>query len=180
MKKFHKLFLHLIIIISSLCIIYFLVVDKPRKVEKKHINFSYKDGIFYKKNSDELFTGRIIDTADVIIIFEVSNGRKNGKFITYFLDGGIEKEGIMVDNKNQGTWKYYYDNGQIETIGNFSDNLPNGEWITYYKNGEIMVRGNYREGLQIGNWSYYDHNGNLINTVSYRDDVMIEKTIISI
>lgn len=180
MKKIDKIFSLPLIMISGSFIIYFLLTSHPVQTYTQKSNFLYKDGLFYKKDGGELFTGRIIDTAEVIIDFEVSKGRKDGKFTTYFLEGGIEKEGMIIKNNNEGIWKYYYETGQIETIGIFTKNLPNGEWVSYYKNGETKVRGYYRDGLQIGCWSYYDQYGNLINTVSYIDNVLQEKTLMNI
>jgi len=133
--------------------------------------------LFYQKNTEELYSGRIVDTADVIIEFEVSNGRKNGRFTSYFLEGGIEKDGMIINDKNEGTWKYFYYDGQLETIGDFNNNLPDGEWISFHNNGEISVKGSYRLGAQVGYWSYYDESGELINSVLFINDIMIEKVL---
>ena len=166
--------------ISGSFIIYFSLANYPVQLDTQKNNFLYNDGLFYEKNGIDLFTGRIIDTAEVIIDFEVSGGRKNGRFTSYYINGGIEKEGLIIEDKNEGMWKYYYRNGQVETIGIFSENLPNGEWISYHSNGEVKVKGYFREGLQIGYWSYYDQYGNLINTVFYMDNVLKEKTLMNI
>jgi antitoxin component YwqK of YwqJK toxin-antitoxin module len=160
--------------------IYFLSNVPLDCTTSEKINFTYKDGLFYQKNSDELFTGTFTDTTDVIIEFEVSNGKKNGRFTCYYLEGGIEKEGLIINNKNEGTWKYYFDNGQIETIGSFYNNLPDGEWVSYHRNGEMSIKGIYRQGMQIGNWSYYDKYGKLINIITFIDNVMKDKVLINI
>jgi hypothetical protein len=164
MKKLTKIFAPLYTV-SLLAITFFLISTDNEKSPQSKINFYYKDGLFYKKNSTELFSGKVIDTADVIIEFEVSNGKKNGRFTTYFLEGGIEKAGIMVDDKNEGTWKYFYPNGQIETIGNFYNNKPDGEWISYYPDGTVKTSGIYRNGDQHSGWYYYDSRGELINVL---------------
>jgi antitoxin component YwqK of YwqJK toxin-antitoxin module len=167
----------LIILISLSLIIYFSINVHPDRTTSSKFSFTYRDGLFYEKNSNELFTGRVVDTADVIIEFEVSNGKKNGRFTTYYFEGGIEKVGTILDNKNEGTWKYYYENGQIETIGNFYNNLPDGEWISYYRNGEVSTTGTYREGMQIGYWLYFDNDGKLLNSFLFLNDVLIEKVL---
>ena len=179
MKRLDKI-LYLIILASGSLIIFFCSVTSTFNTAVYKNNFLYKDGLYYEKNGNDLFTGIIIDTAEVIIEFEVYNGRKNGKFTTYFLGGGIEKQGLIIDNKNEGTWKYYYENGQVETIGIFLENLPNGQWLSYHKNGKLKVSGHFREGLQIGFWSYYDQNGSFINAVSYIDNVLKDKILINI
>ena len=166
-----------IILIAGLVNIFFTIqLSHDRAMVSKH-NFSYRDGLFYQKNTEELYSGRVVDTADVIIEFEVANGRKNGRFTSYFLEGGIEKDGIIIDNKNEGTWKYFYKNGQLETIGDFYNNLPDGEWISFHKSGEISIKGSYRLGAQIGYWSYYDEGGKLINSILFIDNIMIEKVL---
>lgn len=180
MKFFVKISVLPIILIFLSLIIYLSVNVHWGSTTAEKINFTYKDGLFYQKNSDELFTGRFTDTTDVIIEFEVSNGKKNGRFTCYFLEGGIEKEGIIINNKNEGTWKYYYDNGQIETIGNFYNNIPDGEWISYHRNGEVSIKGIYRQGMQIGYWAYYDKYGKIINVITFIDNVMKEKVLINI
>lgn len=166
-----------IILIAILVNIFFTIqLFQDQNVVSK-LNFSYKDGLFYQKNTEELYSGRVVDTADVIIEFEVSNGRKNGRFTSYFLEGGIEKDGMIINDKNEGTWKYFYYDGQLQTIGDFNNNLPDGEWISFHKNGEISIKGNYRLGVQVGYWSYYDETGKLINSVLFIDDIMIEKVL---
>jgi antitoxin component YwqK of YwqJK toxin-antitoxin module len=127
------------------------------------------DGLFYATGTNELYSGMIIDTADVIIEFQVVNGIKNGSFKTYFLTGQLEKEGYIENDKNEGEWKYYYENGHLEVIGNFKENLANDQWISYYNNGNIKISGNYKNGKQFGAWKYYDSNGELINIIYYID-----------
>ncbi len=114
------------------------------------------DGLIYNSHNDQLFTGTVLDTADVIIEFQVVDGKKNGTFRTYYLDGQIEKTGYVINNENMGTWKYYYPNGQIESEGDFESNKPDGKWISYYPDGTKESEGKYRDGKQDGIWTYYD------------------------
>ena len=127
------------------------------------------DGLIYNSHNDQLFTGTILDTADVIIEFQVVDGKKNGSFRTYYLDGQIEKTGYVIDNENMGTWKYYYPNGQIESKGDFESNKPDGNWISYYPDGTRESEGKYRNGKQDGIWTYYDENGEIINQIIYEN-----------
>ncbi len=119
------------------------------------------DGLIYNSHNDKLFTGTVLDTADVIIEFQVVNGKKNGTFRTYYLDGQIEKTGYVVNNENMGTWKYYYPDGQIESEGvSIVTNLmANGFPITLM--GIIESEGKYRDGKQDGIWTYYDEKGEI-------------------
>lgn len=169
-----------VIFIASSLIIFFSIHDKNDTDTLVKTNFFFKDGLFYDRETGEPFSGKCVDTADVIIEFEIIDGRKNGRFVSHYLEGGIEKEGMIINDKNEGTWKYYYPNGQLQMIGNFKNNKADGEWTSYHFNGEISITGNYRDGLQIGYWSYYNTDGNLINTISFIDNEMKEKLLINI
>lgn len=141
-----------------------------------HLNFKLgEDGLIYNTNNDRLFTGTIIDTADVVIEFQVVKGKKNGSFKTYYLNGQIEKSGYIINNDNVGEWKYYYPNGQIESRGNFENNIPEGKWVSYYKDGNIKCEGKYKNGKQDDNWIYYNENGQIINIKLFKNGVFVNK-----
>ena len=141
-----------------------------------HLNFRLgEDGLIYNTNNDDLFTGTIIDTADVVIEFQVVNGKKNGLFKTYYLNGQTEKCGYVVNNDNIGEWKYYYPDGQIESHGSFKKNVPAGKWVSYYRNGSVKCEGNYKNGKQNGNWIYYNKTGEIINVKFFQEGVFINQ-----
>ena len=164
-----------IIIIASLSIIYFSTNINSDKLTSGRFDFYYKDGLFYQKNSSELFTGRVIDTTDVIIEFDVVKGKKNGIFKTYYLNGQLEKSGYLNNNKNEGEWKYYYPNGQLESYGNFKNDIPEGKWEFYYKNGIKKCEGDYKKGKQKGEWIYYDDKGEIINKLFLNNGILIDR-----
>lgn len=132
------------------------------------------DGLIYNSNNNKLYTGTVLDTADVIIEFQVVNGKKNGTFRTYYLDGQVEKTGFVVNNENMGTWKYYYPDGQMESEGSFESNNPEGKWTSYYPNGNIESKGDYKNGKQNGIWTYYNKNGDVRIKVIYQDGEFID------
>lgn len=139
-----------------------------KKVDNQKISLG-PDGLIYIAGTDELYSGIFKDTANVIIEFTVINGIKYGSFKTYFLNGQLEKEGLIKNNKNVGEWKYYFENGQLETIGSYYENIPYGQWKSFYINGNIKTIGTYRFGKQQGAWEYYDLNGDLINIIYFDD-----------
>jgi len=146
------------------------ISEIQRENDARRVKFTMgPDGLFYEAGTDELYSGMIIDTIDVIIEFQVVNGIKNGSFKTYFLTGQLEKEGYIENDKNEGEWKYYYANGQLEVIGSFKENLANDQWVSYYNNGNTKAIGIYKNGKQSGAWKYYDNNGELINIIYYID-----------
>jgi antitoxin component YwqK of YwqJK toxin-antitoxin module len=165
MKKIILISVAIFIFLSSLVCYKFL---KIRENEKQKLSLT-RDGLFYEAGTNRLFSGIIKDTIDVIIEFQVVEGIKHGNFKTYFLNGQVEKEGYIENDKNVGEWKYYFDNGQLATIGNFKENFPHDQWVSYYNNGNTKIIGAYKNGKQDGAWKYYDINGKLISITYYID-----------
>lgn len=125
------------------------------------------DGLIYFAHNDKLYTGTVLDTGNVIIQFQVINGKKYGLFESRYLNGQVEKSGFILNNNNEGLWEYYYEDGQLESEGVFENNRPEGKWISYYENGNKKSEGDYINGQQHGIWRYFDKNGDIINEIIY-------------
>lgn len=163
-----------LVIDSILIVILALVVTSCSRYSSKYSYRFGEDGLIYNSSNGKLFTGVVLDTADVIIKFQVVNGKKNGSFTTYYLDGQIEKSGYVIENDNIGIWKYYYPDGQLESEGSFENNIPEGVWISYYPNGSKKCEGNYKKGKQQGIWNYYDEKGHPIYQVVFSDGEFVD------
>ncbi len=132
------------------------------------------DGLIYFAHNDKLFTGTVRDTANVIIQFQVINGKKYGLFKSTYLNGQIEKSGFILNNKNEGLWEYYYPDGQLESEGVFENNKPEGKWTSYYGNGNKKCEGIYKDGKEEGVWIYYDEEGNITYKIIYQDGEFVD------
>lgn len=168
-KVMKKLLAALLLIITSS----FILTSCSRYTYK----YAYRwgnDGLIYNSNNNELYTGTVLDTADVIIEFQVVDGRKNGTFKTFYPDGQVEKSGYVINNDNEGSWEYYYPTGQLESEGKFVNNLPEGKWISYYPNGNKKSEGFYKRGKQDEAWIYYNEQGGVINIVIYENGEFLE------
>jgi antitoxin component YwqK of YwqJK toxin-antitoxin module len=135
------------------------------------------DGLLYEFGSDKLYTGRIIDTIDVIIEYEVVDGKKHGEFITYYMNGNTEKHGYIENNSNEGEWKYYYENGKLESVGKFKNNNPEGLWVFYYENGSKKEEGKFIKGDRKGKWTSYDEEGEVIKETDFDSGRSLEKEV---
>lgn len=119
----------------------------------------------------------------------VASGKIDGKtlsMVNYTPEGMKKSEGLYVDNKKEGEWKYYNGYGGLETIENYSKDNLSGETINYFTNGKaedsvnytddekdgyyvsysingkMNTQGWYINGNKQGDWYYYDLKGNLI------------------
>ena len=79
--------------------------------------------------------------------------------------GRIFSEGIYIDNKKQGVFKYYFDDdsGNLHSEITFKDDVENGLQKYYWENGKIRREGNVIDGKENGDWKIYDENGDYLN-----------------
>ena len=163
-----------LLITFLLLILFSFILASCGKYTSKYSYRWGEDGLIYNVGNNQLYTGTVLDTSDVIISFEVVNGKKNGLFTTYYPGGQVEKTGYVINNNNVGEWKYFYPNGQIESIGSFENNKAEGRWISYYANGNKKCEGNYRRGKEDGLWIYYNEKGKTINMILYEDGEFVD------
>lgn len=135
-----------------------------------------KNGLIYKEGSTEPYTGKEkVKVSDRIMEYEVVNGKKEGEFRIYYLDGKPQIVGQMVNNKNEGLWKYYYDSAQLESEGNFKNDMPEGEWNWYFIDGKLRETGSYTSGLREGKWLSYNETGAVISEKYFADGKEIQQ-----
>ena len=106
------------------------------------------------------------------IIFYLNNAINPNRLCSNWHESGYKKiDGYLLKFDNDILWdsKYieYFDNGIIFREGYFSDGLMNGKWIEYYINRIRKNEGYYVLGEQIGEWSYFSKDGSLINKKNY-------------
>ena len=121
-----------------------------------------RDGIYYKRFSDIPFTGKInLTFHDLIVKFEIKNGKKNGSWFHYYKDGQLKKRGYYIDGMKHRLEVYYYKNGELFSKGDFKYGNKDGSWVQYYDNRQLWYEGDYKNGREEGSWVYYYKNGQL-------------------
>ena len=107
---------------------------KEKQISLEEINYNdlvFRDGLLYKKFSENLFTGK-------------STGKIQSEFVA----------GISV-----GTFKQYHDNGNLFESGYFSNGKLDGRHKVYHANGNIKEEGLYVDGKKYGLFNFYQSNG---------------------
>lgn len=79
----------------------------------------------------------------------------------YYETGQLESEGMMIEGKEDGFWKYYHENGQLDFEGNFIEGKKTGLWKNYHENGILASEGVMNTGKKEGPWKHYNENGQL-------------------
>ncbi len=90
------------------------------------------------------------------------DGRKEGTWIKYFSNGGVQLKGTYNNNRPEGPYTRYYPNGKIAEQGEFKANGYKGLLLRYHDNGQLAYRANFNnQGQESGKVSYYHPNGKL-------------------
>ena len=108
---------------------------------------NYTNGLLYKKEINEIFTGNVI-------------GIQNGK---------------VVNGLKEGEWKGFYENGNLLWSGFYNNGLNVSKWVEYHNNGKVFTMGYYDNGKKIGVWSFYNKHGEKIADEIYKNNTVTTK-----
>ena len=106
-----------------------------------------REGLFYLKFTDVPFNGELEGIQQGLI----SEGRKQGQWLEFWVTGQLKSKGEYNDGKKTGTWLLFYTNGQLLGKGNYLEDKKDGEWQFYYRDGTINQErsGDYKESNKI-------------------------------
>ena len=107
---------------SGLCLL--LVVGCGHEVIDAD-KLNYRNGIAYKVNSEEPFTG---------------------KFVSYYDNGQKKSEGLVVKGKRVGKHVNYYENGQKSWECIYKNGEEDAASTSWYENGQKEYEMQYKDG----------------------------------
>ena len=81
--------------------------------------------------------------------------------------GKVAMMDTFTDGKLEGEFRRYYLNGNLLMRGYSKDGITDGIWEDYYPNGKVLMSGYMKANKRIGNWKYYDESGKLLGEVPY-------------
>ena len=106
-----------------------------------------KDGLYYDRNLDSLYSGRIFGVEEGMIIY----GKKEGEWSTFFSDGRLLSKSYFKAGLLNGPFKSYQSNGDVRSIGYYKNGKRSGQWVTYQSNGDVwhLLSGTFVEGIKV-------------------------------
>jgi antitoxin component YwqK of YwqJK toxin-antitoxin module len=105
-------------------------------------------------------------------------GRKQGKWVKNYNYGSMRYEGMFLDDKPVGEFKYYYKDGSLKAITVYSSSGDSAATKSFHKNGKTMAEGVYFKQQKVGKWLYYsDIDNALISEENYRNGQLHGKVI---
>ena len=99
--------------------------------EVRYQDLIERGGLYYKKFSEEPFTGNVVGTS-------------RGKF---------------VKGKREGRWTFWRESGQLELILNYKNGKRDGLSEKYWEDGQLARKGYYKNDRDVGKWEYYNREG---------------------
>lgn len=90
-----------------------------------------------------------------------------GKF--FHINGKLLGEGIYVNQKKQGEWRYYDNVGLLSSVENYNLGKLHGEKLVYYTSGAIARKEVYVEGLIQGEVKDFFEDGIVKYEANYID-----------
>ena len=111
-----------------------------------------RDETFYRKFSNIPFSGHIESyhpNGQLKIIGDLSDGKKVGNWIEYYLSGIKKSEGQFANGKKDGPWVYYFLNANIKEKQFFIDGHKDGLWEKFDVHGTVVQTESYQNGKWI-------------------------------
>lgn len=108
-----------------------------------------RKGIYYRKNSEAPFTGKIKGLEEGFFV----NGMKDGLWITYYKTGDPLQEATYKHGILEGAFKAYQHNGRLRSNGSYRNGKRFGVWTTYKNDGSVweLLSGTYKDGVEVSN-----------------------------
>jgi antitoxin component YwqK of YwqJK toxin-antitoxin module len=107
---------------------------------------------------------------------EYVDGKKHGRWVSYFADGTKQSEGVYDMGEKDGAWILYWPSGGVKSEAMFAKGKYTGLYVCYHDNGVKQwegyynpIRGNSADGTKEGVWLAYDRETGEVNRVfTYR------------
>ena len=91
-----------------------------------------------------------------------------GRFKTFYKNGHLKNEGVLVDQVKEGLWKYYDARGGVKAKEFWSVNsLGQLMWEKYYNKLGVVESEIIYENGKVKTENYFDESGTLFKTNSY-------------
>ena len=127
-------------------------VPSEKKVSIQMDEIVKRDDTFYRKFSNIPFSGHIESyhpNGQLKIIGDLSDGKKVGNWIEYYLSGIKKSEGQFTNGKKDGPWVYYFLNANIKEKQFFIDGHKDGLWEKFDVHGTVVQTESYQDGKWI-------------------------------
>ena len=137
--------------------------QNPDGDKSTHVNqMRFVKGTFYLKNSDNPYTGKIIDSfknGGKKIEFNIKNGKPHGLSTQWYENGKMQAKVNNRDGKHDGLTERWYENGQKAEEATYKEGKGNGLVLHWFENGQKAEESTYKAGELDGPGVSWHENG---------------------
>ena len=146
----------------SLVIIFLSAFTYAQELQKGADGLTYVDGKLYS-GSHTAFNDDNVKTMEV----EYKDGKIEGEYKSYYLDGSIQETGYYTQGNKDGNWEKFNEKGKTTGVANYKDGKKHDKWMIFDDNGTKRVEIFYNEGMKVNTWTMWDQDGNIISQKTY-------------
>ncbi len=148
----------------SLILLSLLFFISCTKVEKNYYpNGAIQSIIHYKGNKEHGKSVYFYNHPNTVEIeVEMRNGKRNGQFRRYFINGYLDTQCTYKDDLIEGCEIMYLANGTKTQITNYKDGKKNGPHTAFHIDGSVKIEGGFVNDMFDGDWKFYDERGVLV------------------
>lgn len=109
------------------------------------------------------------------IMMEMKDGKRNGDFVKYFINGKVETRCTYKDDLEEGLEENFSIYGYKVSDIHFLHGKKHGPIVYYHANGEIKEQGSFAEDMFDGHWTYYDERGVMVGEGDFDKGTGVQK-----
>ena len=166
-------------------------LDFNQKPTNKENAFYYEFRTPYKNDIIKYQKYFIYSTTKAYLVKKYyldKEGKKQGKYLSFYNTGQIRREGIYLNNVKNGPWKYYnilnikkpdsiLNKSSLTDIESYNNGLKEGAFQEYHYNGNNKGEGSYKNDVLFGECKWYHQNGQLSSYEFYNENGKIDSII---
>ncbi len=160
-----------------------IYLDFYNKKTSKENAFYYVNKSKYQNNI-LLYQKYARSKQDTIILVEKyfydEKGNKQGKYISYYIDGKNKSLGFYDNDLKIGQWKFYKKTRRTHKdtlntniyyykLETYNNDVKDGIFKEFYSDGKLRGEGNYKNNHLFGECKWYFENGQLSSDESYNE-----------
>lgn len=154
-------------------------VEQPEVQEREGV-FYYVKGVNYDDFPETITATSICIYKDANEQYqskgELKNGKKDGKWTSWFDNGQILTEKFYKDGEIDGESTWWYKSGELHSVTTFKDGKRVGQSTSWHTNGQISTITNSKNGKYDGITSSWYENGQKFMEILYKDDIAVSIT----
>lgn len=120
-----------------------------------------------KEHGKTVYFYRNPNTVEIEV--EMKNGKRNGEFRRYFINGLLDTYCVYKNDSIEGVEVMYMANGCKSQETTYLHGHRNGPHKAYHIDGSLKLEGGFKNDLFEGPWTYYDERGVLVGEGEFHD-----------